>query len=329
VPEFRQDPTTGDWVIVAAERADRPGGTQRAEVRQAPAKSDPECPFCAGNEDETPPEILRRPMSDNWVVRVVPNKYPALAPDLSAPLSTDDSLYTRAPARGHYEVIVEGPVHRLETVADQSAVLYECLRAAQQRYRVFEEDPDLHFFSLFKNHGIGAGASLAHPHWQIVASPIIAPSLGRMLEIGAAYWARYGRSVFGDVADREIGLGDRLVEETRRFVVLTPFAPRWSGEVWIIPRGSGVTFGELGGDDLTAFADVLCQTLRRIAQAFDDPALNVLVVSAPLRTVSAPGFRWHVRIQPRMTTQGGFELASGMSITTMAPEVAAETLRAV
>ncbi len=268
-------------------------------------------------------------MSHDWVARVVPNKYPALTPGLPASLATEDALYRQAPARGHYEVIVEGPVHRVALVPSGSAVLHECLQAAQQRYRAYVEDPDLRFFSLFKNHGIGGGASVTHPHWQLVASPLIPPSLQRMLEVAAAYWNHHGCSVYTDVAAREIESGERLVEEGVRFVVLTPFAPRWSGETWIVPRGSEITFGDVGDGDLVAFADVLHRTLRRVAQAFDDPALNVLIVSAPLHMSSAPGFRWHVRIQPRMTTQGGFELASGMSITTMAPEVAAEALRTV
>jgi len=329
VPEFRQDPTTGDWVIIAAERAKRPGGTQHGGTRQETADIDPTCPFCAGNEGQTPPEVLRRPTSGNWVVRVVPNKYPALVPDLSEPLASGDTLYACAPARGHYEVIVEGPVHRLGLVPDESAVLYESFRAAQERYRGFLEDPDLRFFSLFKNHGSRAGASLEHPHWQLVASPLVPPSLRRKLNVAAAYWKRHGRSVYADVVAREIEVGDRLVEETGRFVAITPYAPQWSGETWIVPREPGESLGEVDDDDLAAFAEVLRDTLRRVAHAFDNPSVNVLILSAPLRAESARGFRWHVRIQPRMTTPGGFELASGMSITTLAPEAVSDALREV
>ena len=122
-------------------------------------------------------------------------------------------------------------------------------------------------------------------------------------------------------------VGDRLVEETGRVVAITPYAPQWSGETWIVPREPGESLGEVDDDDLVAFADVLRDTLRRVAHAFDNPSVNVLILSAPLRAESARGFRWHVRIQPRMTTPGGFELASGMSITTLAPEAAVPPYR--
>jgi UDPglucose--hexose-1-phosphate uridylyltransferase len=330
MPEFRRDPTTGNWVILAAERAKRPGSTRSDQVRQKTAEIDPACPFCAGNEDETPPEILRRPTAGPWVVRVVPNKYPALVPDLPEPRPSDDtSLHAHAPARGHYEVIVEGPVHRLESTSDDPVVLRESFRAAQERYRSFLKDPALQFFSLFKNHGVGAGASLVHPHWQLVASPLLPPSLRQALEVAVAYWEHHGRSVYDDVAARELKVGERLVEETSRFVVLTPYAPQWSGETWIVPRVPGGDFGKVDDDSIEAFAEVLRDTLYRVAQAFDDPPINVLIVSAPLRTENAEGFRWHVRIQPRMTTLGGFELVSGMSITTLVPEAVADALRSV
>jgi UDPglucose--hexose-1-phosphate uridylyltransferase len=329
VPEFRQDPTSGEWVILAAERAKRPGGARRSGARRGSGKADPGCPFCPGNEHETPPEILRRPASADWVVRVVPNKYPALVPGLSDPTPVAEELRRRAPARGHYEVVVEGPHHRTDLAPDDDAVLLEVFLAVRERYRFFLGDPDLQLFSLFKNHGMRAGASLPHPHWQLVASPLLSPSLRQLLNVAADYFGRHGRSVYGDVVDWEIETGERLVAVTDQFAAITPYAPQWAGETWVVPREPAVSFGESDDDKLAAFAAVLRETFHRVAVAFDDPSVNVLVHSAPLRDLKAPGFRWHVRIQPRLTTPGGFELATGMAIVTVAPEGAAERMKAV
>jgi len=316
-------------MILAAERAKRPGGGRRSDAQRQPAEVDPDCPFCRGNEDQTPPEILRRPASGDWVVRVVPNKYPALVPGLTEPTTVTEELRRRAPARGHYEVVIEGQRHRADLAAEDDAVLLEVLLAVRERYRAFVRDQDLRLFSLFKNHGKRAGASLPHPHWQLVASPLLSPSLRRLLDVAADYHARHGRSVYDDVIEREIQTGERMVAATDRFVVLTPYAPQWAGETWIVPREPAVSFGESDDDTLAAFAAVLRETFQRVAVAFDDPSVNVLVHSAPLRDLKAPGFRWHVRIQPRLTTPGGFELATGMAITMVAPERAAEGMRAV
>lgn len=328
MPEFRQDPTNREWVILAAERAKRPGGARRSDPQRPPAEVDPDCPFCPGNEHETPPEILRRPASGDWVVRVVPNKYPALVPGLTEPATVTEELQRRAPARGHYEVVIEGPRHRADLAAADDAVLLEAFLSVRERYRTFMRDRDLHLFSLFKNHGPRAGASLPHPHWQLVASPLLSPSLRRLLDVAADYHARHGRSVYDDVIEREIETEERVVAVTDRFAVFAPYAPQWAGETWVVPREPAVSFGESNDDTLAAFAAVLRGTLERVARAFDDPSVNVLVHSAPLRDLKAPGFRWHVRIQPRITTPGGFELATGMAIVTVAPERAVEAMKA-
>jgi UDPglucose--hexose-1-phosphate uridylyltransferase len=165
-------------------------------------------------------------------------------------------------------------------------------------------------------------------HWQLVASPLLSPFLRQLLDVAADYHGRHHRSVYDDIIDREVANGERLVTATDRFAVVTPYAPQWAGETWVVPREPAVSFGESDDDKLAAFAAVLRETFERVARAFDDPSVNVLVHSAPLRDFKAPGFRWHVRIQPRITTPGGFELATGMAIVTVAPEGAAESMKA-
>jgi len=329
VPEYRRDCTTAQWVVVAAERAKRPGARRTRAGESASPSVDPTCPFCRGNEHETPPELLRRPAGPDWVVRVFPNKYPALVPDLLDPTASNDPLFTRMPARGHYEVIVEGAEHRHALVPDRADVLAEVLIAAQERYRTFAEDPDVGFVTLFKNHGVGSGASLRHPHWQLVAGPIVPDPLRRMIEVASDYLHQHGASVYQHYLERELALGERIVGERDGFVVLAPYAPQWAGETWIIPREAHVSLALLPVERVAPFAAVLRDTLERLSRIFSDLAVNVLIVSAPLRGFDTHGFRWHVRIQPRLTTLGGFELATDTAIVTTAPEQTAEMLRSV
>lgn len=325
VPELRRDPTTDEWVIIAAARGRRPGVRARSRTRSA--RHHPSCPFCPGNEEQTPPEILRRPASGPWRVRVVPNKYPALVPDPGDELPATAGLLERLPARGHYEVIVEGREHRRALAPPNHAVLREVLLAARDRTRTFAREGHHAFVTLFKNHGAGAGASLAHPHWQLAAGPVISARLARMVEAAREYRQAHGRSLFAELLRRELAEGTRTVAEGEGFVALAAYAPQWSGESWILPRQGPAGLGEVRDDDLAAFARLLRTLLARTARTFDEPDCNVTIFSAPLHA-AAPGFRWHARIQPRLSVPGGFELGCGLAIVMLAPEETAERLRA-
>jgi UDPglucose--hexose-1-phosphate uridylyltransferase len=326
VPEFRRDPTTDEWVIVASERARRPGATARSAGADE-AERDPSCPFCPGNEEQTPPEILRRPPGASWQIRVVPNKYPALVPDLPDEHEASDALHASMPAKGHYEVIVEGPRHHSRLAPERHETLTEVFLAARERHRQFRSSPGLEYFSLFKNHGPHAGASLTHPHWQLAAAPVVPGYLRRMLEVAERHWNAHGTSVYADVVAAEREAEVRLINEPEGLLVFAPYAPQWSGESWVISERSGASFGEASDAELAAFGTALHDALRRTAAALDDPDCNVVIFSAPLGMESLEHFTWHARIQPRLTVPGGFELASGTAITTMAPEQTAMLLR--
>ncbi|MFQ6045700.1 MAG: hypothetical protein ACE5PT_04975 [Gemmatimonadales bacterium] len=327
MPELRRDPTTGNWVIVAAERASRPGSEPRRTDTPPGGQHDPSCPFCAGNEALTPPEIARRPETGAWVARVVPNKYPALVPEPTAIDRPTDDLHIHAAAMGHYEVIVEGPTHHPER--HDPATLLEVFLAAQDRCKAFAEDVRLESFALFKNYGVSAGASLIHPHWQLAAMPLVPHALQRILEVSRVYRESHGRSLYHDLVRSEVEDGSRVVGMNAGFVAAAPYAPQWSGEVWMLPRAGAQHFSDVDLPNLHEFAELLAETLDRVTRAFGDPDYNVVVLTAPLRRPADASFSWHARIQPRITVQGGFESYSGMAITVLAPERTAELLREV
>lgn len=313
---------------MAAERADRPGGRRSAAPPPAVAPPSTSCPFCLGHEAETPPEILRLPPgAERWSVRVVPNKYPALTPGPGGGAARTQDLFASLPARGHHEVIVEGPAHRLSLAPPNAAVLRDVFLAARERHRAFADDAALGHVALFKNHGLAGGASLPHPHWQLVASPIVPPVVERELTLAAEYYATHGRALMDDLLRRERDDGTRVVELADAFAVLAAFAPQWEGETWIVPRAPGDGIGTTGDGSIAAFAEILWRTLRRVAASLEEPPLNVVLHSAPLRSRAAESFRWHARIQPRLGAQAGFELGSGVAIVTLTPEAAAQQLR--
>ncbi len=328
MPELRRDPTTGEWVVVAAERARRPVQRVSAAPVAARPEFDPACPFCPGNESCTPPEITRFPEIGDWLARLVPNKYPALGGTPSANGAAPPAPFTSIPALGRHEVIVEGRNHRPALASRDSRVGRAVLGVAQERCKVVEAENHASLVTVFKNHGIGSGASLTHPHWQLISTPVDSPSSARMLGVARGYYETTGRSVYDDVIAAELGADTRVIRAGEGFVVFCPYAPRWAGETWIVPTEAGASLTEEPGASLAVFAHVLRETLRRVEQALDDPDCNVVIVSVP-QSAGRGAFRWHARIQPRMSIPAGLESASGVAVVSVSPEQSAKMFRDV
>ncbi|HEY8504146.1 MAG TPA: hypothetical protein VIL46_06155, partial [Gemmataceae bacterium] len=278
--EFRQDPVTGRWVIIAPERADRPILEPRSV---APPSDDLFCPFCAGFEYETPGEVLafRQPGSPpdqpGWRVRVVPNRYPAVRPadGVGPPRSpspegalpdageenpaagTPPFLFRSVPGCGAHEVIIESPEHETQLSRLPAAHVAEVLRAYRDRLRFHARDPGLAYGLVFKNSGAAAGASLEHLHSQLVALPFVPPAVREELDGAARYLAARGRCVFCEMlaAEREAGL--RTVREWPRFAAFAPFASRFTYETWLLPRAHRPRFEDTPDEELPELADAL------------------------------------------------------------------------
>ncbi len=332
MPELRRDPITGDWVIVASERAKRPSDFRshspgREEQGEAP------CPFCPGNEAMTPPEIMafRHPGSQRdgpgWWVRVVPNKYPALGieGDLN---KTGIGMYDWMNGVGAHEVIVETPEHGKQVAFLDNRQLEDVLWAYRARYLDLKKDPRLKYILIFRNYGRVAGASLSHPHSQLVATPIIPGVVAGELE-GARRYAEYrDRCVFCDIVRQELDEGKRVVAENKHFVVVAPYASRTPFETWLLPKSHSASFAAIPAEEQTSFAVVLGETLRRLHLCLEDPPYNYTIHTAPCDTDEDGGFHWHLSISPRLTIAAGFEMGTGIYINVTPPEIAAEHLRA-
>jgi UDPglucose--hexose-1-phosphate uridylyltransferase len=330
VPELRKDPVVGRWVIISTERARRPTDFALDPVR--PRASN--CVFCEGNEDKTPPEIIASRAAGlganlpGWRYRVVPNKFPALRVegDLDR---TGEGLYDRMNGVGAHEVVIETPDHAASLATLPVDAVAEVLIAYRERVRDLKKDPRLEYVLIFKNYGEAAGASLEHPHSQLIATPIIPVMVEEELAGSARYFELKERCVWCDVLRQDRRDRRRLVTEAHGFAVVAPFAPRFPLETWILPTRHRAAFEESEVDELRGLAVVLKDFLQRLGVLLGDPPFNYMLHTAPLREPAAEAFHWHLEIIPKLTRVAGYEWGSGFFINPVPPEDAAAVLRDV
>ena len=333
MPQLRKNPVTREWVIIATERSKRPSDFSWVEdTSHKPAFSEA-CPFCPGHEDQTPPEVLAfrgapdTPNSPGWWIRVVPNKFPALAIEGGLDRS-GVGMYDFMNGVGAHEVIIETPEHDkcMATIAPRQAE--EAWWACCLRMVDLAKDPRFKYVSVFRNHGRTAGTSLEHPHSQLVALPMV--PIGVCAEIAGAdsHYDFHDRCIFCDMIRQERNYGERVVAETDDFLAFEPFASRFPFETWIMPKQHIRSFSDNAEEMIPGFVKVLQNILRRIGKCLNNPPYNYTLHTAPFEIEKEHIFHWHLEIMPRLTIAAGFEMGTGIYINVTAPEDAAAHLRA-
>ena len=329
--ELRQDPTTKAWVILAPERAKRPQPKHRVRPAEDLPSWDSSCPFCPGNEDQTPPEVFRLPTSDQgapWEVRVVPNRFAALSYGQGGDIVEEARLFRKMDGIGAHEVIIETPSHNTPIALMSYDQVEKVLIAYRERYNTLKKDTRLKFITIFKNHGWASGTSLVHPHSQVVATPIVAPAYHHQFDIAHEYYIDRSRCLYCDLLKEELDQGKRIVAQTEQFVVFHPYASHAAYETWIMPRMHCASFGVFPDMYLAQLAKALKDTLLCLYTSLDNPAFNLMVDSTLTEDEEDPYYHWHIRIVPRLTTIAGFEMGSGIYISTAMPEDTASQMRA-
>ncbi len=329
MPELRKDAITRRWVIIATERAARP-----SDFPVLPPEPDTSatCPFCEGREAKTPPEIVAMRRSGGaadgpgWQVRVVPNKYPALRIEGSTEVTTNGIFETMGGVGAH-EVIVETPRHHEHPGVMAPGQLASVLWMYRERYRDLDRDERFRYLLLFRNHGRSAGASLAHPHSQLIALPIVPKRAIEELEGAQQYFAREGRCVYCDVIRQEEAERTRIVWQNDEFIAFAPYASWCPFELWILPRTHVASFGDLGDNQILPLAETLQQVLARLNAALHNPPYNYIIHTAPYVGKAGHYYHWHIEVLPRLSYVAGFEWGSGFYINTVPPEDAARYLR--
>lgn len=325
MPEMRRNPLTGAWAIIAPERANRPADRRVSTQRTSPTA----CPFCPGNEAATSHEITRLPDPNGrhaWGLRVFPNRYPAFRIE-EAPRSKAAGPYDLLAAVGAHEVFVETPLHEHPAAAMRFTEMRQIVRLWKTRVLDLQRDPRIAHCVVFKNHGALAGATLEHPHSQLIAMPTVPTALGRESDNAAAHHAQRGRCLVCDMIDWERQQRERLVYESAEVVAFMPWASRVAFETWIVPLAHQSHFERDSDAVIDAVADAALRTLVRLEASIPQLAYNISIATAPMRDSGRPDYHWHLRILPSVSRQAGYEWTSGCHINTTAPEAAAAWLR--
>ncbi len=327
MPEFRQNFASKEWVIIATERAKRPGEfSSNRDRRPEPPSHVPECPFCEGNENKTPPPKLVIEDDESWKVRVVANKFAAVNENLDRTMHKE-GLFVKIDGYGIAEVVVETPDHSKTIGTLSMEEVFDVLLAYRSRYQSIAADPNVALINIFRNHGPKAGTSLEHPHSQIIATPIVPPHVrDPVIKLMRAY-DTYGTCIYCDMLEAELKAKERVIMETRHFVALSPYAARSPFEVRIYPKRHSAVFGSVTDAELEDLAETLRVTMKKIYVGLDNPDYNYIIHSAPLDHYDSRFFHWAIIIVPRLTTPAGFEMGTGIYINITLPENCADYLR--
>lgn len=340
MPQLRKDPVTREWVIIAAERSRRPSDFRVNEETLTRPVFSPNCPFCPGNELMTPGEVLAYrnsyspPNSPDWWVRVVPNKFPALS--IEGDLDRSGvGMYDMMNGIGAHEVLIECPEHDRSLADVPLKQAQEALWAYRDRCLDLMQDRRFKYILLFRNHGRVAGASLEHPHSQLIALPMVPREVTLMMEGAARYYDYHERCVYCDMVKQEINFGERIVCQNADFIAFCPFAAKYPFETWIMSRQHVSSLIQEDRGRINAFAALLQEALQRIGETLHYPPFNFTLHTAPINperdrdSQGARDFHWHLAIMPRLTIAAGFEMGTGIYINVTTPEDAARHLRSV
>lgn len=338
--ELRYDSIHKIWVIMAAERALRPSGYQ-VEVKEHPQEH---CPLCPGHESETPQEIFAirniggAANSPGWSLRVIPNKYPALR-DEGEVRHFHVGIHKVMSGVGAHEMVVETPHHDRNLAEQPAAVLAEILRVYRNRMNEMMQESRFHYVMLFRNQGENAGATLSHPHAQIIALPIIPTVVRAELVSTHDYYRDNKECRFCQILREEQDAQTRIVFENQHFIVTAPYASRTPYELMLMPRVHRADFTELSDQETDELSVALSETLGRLKALLDNPAYNLIIHSIPnmssrskfLREFTSilKSYHWHIEIIPRLSKAAGFEWGTGFYINSTLPEEAAKSLKAV
>ncbi|MCS7114758.1 MAG: galactose-1-phosphate uridylyltransferase [Candidatus Bathyarchaeota archaeon] len=336
--ELRRDYLLKRWVVIATERGRRPTDFAKKETAQARVGV---CPFCPGNEYMTPPAVLVYLESGGriektgdedgfrhkgWVIRCFPNLYPAFTPPKEEPsLEWNAEGGDFAAAVGHHEVLIESPVHDEHPSDARIPQLTHVVNAYLDRLRELSSKPYVRYVSIFRNHGVEAGASLSHAHSQIIATPFVPIILREELGASRKFWKEKGECIFCQILKKERE-GPRFIMENSDFTVFAPYASIHPMEFWIFPKRHMASLLEISEKEVENFAKTLKACFGGLKSLLNNPPYNFGIHTA-LGEKAREHYHWHLEVYPKLATWAGFEKSTGVYINTVSPEAAAESLR--
>ncbi len=333
--ELRYDLVSKDWVLIATGRAQRPE-TFKKEKRHEEELPQKECPFCNVASQERPTlifskgeKVALRPggkIPKGWTTIVVPNKYPAVMPGKKLDEHTEGKLYKKMNAVGFHEVVVTRH-HRRQLAQFSQEQIKEVMDVYQERYLSLSKEKLVNYVSIFHNHGSQAGASVSHPHSQIITTPLIDVDLQRGLASSETFFKEKGSCIYCLMNNWERKVKERVVFENENFLVLCPFASKVAFQIIISPKKHLAYFERVTEEEKEDLAEAFGNALSKLYKGLRDPAYNFYLHTAPCDGKKYSFYHWHWTILPKTAIPAGFEIGTRMEISTIEPETAAEYLR--
>lgn len=323
--ELRQDPVSGDWIVIAPGRAKRARDLilKKSVKRKRAAKSG--CPFEDLEESGNKP-IITYPNKKKWAVAVIENKYPAVMHSDRCHGISRQGPFSTTPTVGHHDVIItEEHDENFPALSRERANLV--FQSFRDRYLMLHSDECLAYISIFHNWGPKAGASVYHPHYQLIAIPVVPPDVQHSLNGSARYFEENKKCVHDVMIEWEKKQKIRIVYENEGAIAFTPFVSRNPFEVRIFPKKHLPFFENTYDQDMASVVDALQNVLKKIQKNLKDPDYNFFIHTAPIKDKDKYGhYHWHIEIIPKITIQAGFELGTGVEINVVAPDEAARIL---
>ena len=336
--ELRKDYLLNRWVVIATERARRP--TDFAN-RKAESAGNAVCPLCRGNEHMTPPAVMVYVQQNNeitkeielgdfryseWLIRVIPNLYPAFAPpksfDKIQPNQESDNFRV---AIGHHEVLIESPNHDEQPSNATIPQLVHLINSYKDRLNEISGKPYIKYVQIFRNYGLEAGASLSHAHSQIIGTPFVPSIISEEMQSSKNYFDQNGTCVFCDLLKKE-SQSPRFIMDSNNFVAFAPYASVNPMEFWVFPKRHSPNLLDLSKEETEDFALTMKTTLNALKNLVNDPPYNYGIHLA-IDKDAQDYYHWHLEVYPHLSIWAGFEKSTGMYINTVTPETAAAELK--
>ena len=327
--ELRQDLVSGDWIVISPGRNKRPHQLIKKSEKKikAPKKG---CPFEGLGKDGNEKPILvygNEKNRENWQAIVIKNKYPALKCGGICTTFVKNGPYKVAEAIGHHELVITRN-HDKNFANLPKADARQVFEIFRDRYLMLLNDKCLEYISIFHNWGPKAGASLYHPHYQIVAIPVIPPDIQHSLSGSYEYYKKHKKCVHCVMLDFEKKHKGRIVYENAGAIAFTPYVSKEPFEIRIFPKKHLPYFENTPDADLDYVVDALQVALKKIEKKLKNPDYNFFIHTAPLKNKeNFRHYHWHVEVIPKMSIAAGFELGTGIEINVVDPDEAAKFLR--
>ncbi len=323
MPELRQNIVTGEWVIIAPERAKRPLEFLEGKTTQkGPEES--KCVFCLGSES------YKARISESELTYVVRNKYPVFVPEKTGQIRSfrvENDFYHAKEALGDHEVIVVKD-HRTSLPKFSLPIWRDLLSVMVERYQFHADNSQVEYVMNIYNHGLEAGASIVHPHAQVFASNVVTNEIRQEKHGAENYFEINGSCVFCDLRDHEIAEKTRLIFESERSLAVAFYASRFPFEIWVLPKKHESQFELSSKETLNDIAETMRSAIGMLDGTLSDPPVNFFIHTLPSTLANSSFYHWHVEITPRISRYGGFELGSDVIVNLVSPEEAAKLLRA-